>query len=361
MQIQPASKIKSKLRMGLVGPSGSGKTYTALTLASALGTKVLVIDTERGSAAKYRNIFTDIQFDTINGLADEPGGFSPLNFARAIALGDAGGYDVIIIDSLSHAWEGKGGAMEMVDKVVAQQRIKNTFTAWADVTPDHRAMIDAILTANAHVICTMRAKTEYVIEKDERGRSAPRKIGIEPIQRKGMEYEFDIVGDIENAVLSITKTRFNALHGEVVKRPGRDLGLQIKAWLDEGVDAPPPKPKPAPGATAAGRKVDGGSSAVLTDEQRKQLSDMLEKMKAQTTYQDLMNLGTEMTNWPDVMKNSIRPDFKTLLLMLTVPPPPPPSTAATGDAPSEEAPSGDAPPATANASPEAQEGASENI
>lgn len=320
MQIKPASKVKSKLRMGLVGPSGSGKTFTSLAIAGALGHKVCVIDTERGSAAKYRTLFPDIQFDTIDDLADEPGGFSPLNFARAIRMAEAAGYEVIIIDSLSHAWEGKGGAMEMVDKVVAMQKTKNTFTAWAEVTPDHREMIDAILTSSAHVICTMRAKTEYVIERDDRGRNTPRKVGIEPIQRKGMEFEFDIVGDIEDATLTITKTRFNLLHREVIKNPGRDLGLSIKAWLDEGIDAPPPAPKPAPGThagTGAGTsKVGGGSSPALTDDQRKTLSDMLEKMKQQTSYAALMGLGTEMTNWPESMKNAIRPDFKELLKKL---------------------------------------------
>lgn len=230
-----ATKTQSRLRLALIGPSGSGKTYTALTIAQYLGQRVAVIDTERGSASKYADIFT---FDVLNLET-----FSPLTYVEAIKAAEAAGYDVLVIDSLSHAWMGKDGALEQVDSSTKRSQSRNSYTAWREVTPMHNALIDAMLQSRCHIIGTMRTKTEYVIEEDERGKKVPRKVGMAPVQRDGLEYEFDVVGDmdLENNFL-VSKTRCPALAGKVFKKPGKPLADILHAWLSDG-ETPPPAPE----------------------------------------------------------------------------------------------------------------------
>lgn len=226
-----ATKTAAKLRLALIGPSGSGKTYTALSVAQHLGGGVAVIDTERGSASKYADVF---EFDTM-GLET----FSPEVYVKAIQEAGKLGYGTLVIDSLSHAWVGRGGALEIHDNAVARQRTQNSYTAWREVTPLHNAMVDAILQCPCHVIATMRAKTEYVQEKDDRGKTTVRKVGMAPVQRDGLEYEFDVVGDLDwehNFIVS--KTRCPALSGAVMKKPGEELARTLSAWL--GGPAVPP-------------------------------------------------------------------------------------------------------------------------
>lgn len=221
MTFKKATKAQLKLRMALSGPAGSGKTFTALTLAKWLanGQPVAVIDTERGSASKYADLF---EFDVL-----ELDSFHPKTYVDAINEAVAGGYAVVVIDSLSHAWSGKGGILEIV------QRKGNSFQAWGEVKPIEAALIEAVTGARIHVIATMRSKTEYVVEKDERsGKSAPRKVGLAPVQRDGMEYEFDVFGELdqENTLL-IQKTRCPALTGAVISKPGKPLAETLRAWL----------------------------------------------------------------------------------------------------------------------------------
>jgi hypothetical protein len=231
-QITKATKIQSKARIGIVGPAGSGKTYSALAIAAGLGEYIAVIDTENASAAKYAGV---VDFDVLT--LDT---FSPRTYVDAIHAIEEAGYDVLIIDSLSHAWSGKGGALEMIDQA-AKRSSGNNFAAWRDVTPEHNKLVDALVRCKCHLIVTMRSKMEYVLDRDEKtGRTAPRKVGMAPVQRDGLEYEFDIAGDIDldhNWV--ITKTRCSALDGMVVNRPGAQIAQQIKAWLADGVTPPP--------------------------------------------------------------------------------------------------------------------------
>lgn len=248
MEFRKATKEKAKLRMGLIGPAGSGKTYSALRIASSLGKKIALIDTEHGSASKYADLF---DFDTLE-LTE----FAPANYVAAIKAAEQAGYEVLIIDSLSHAWSGKGGALEMVDRASKKYQ-GNSFAAWRDVTPEHNNLVETMIATNLHLIVTMRAKTEYVIEKDEKGKSMPRKVGLAPVQRDGMEYEFDIVGDMDiDNNLIVTKTRCSALAGAVIPRPGEELANIIKAWLTDGQEptakpTPAPTPKPTPVPTPA--------------------------------------------------------------------------------------------------------------
>jgi hypothetical protein len=226
IQFRQATKKESKLRLGLVGPSGSGKTFSALRIASALGERVVVMDSEHGSASKYADEFEFHVF--------EPDSFHPQVYIDFLREAEAAGYDVAIIDSLSHAWMGKGGALEMVD-AAAKRNSGNSFAGWRDVTPLHNAMIEAILAARIHVIATMRSKTEYVVEEDSRGKKVPKKIGLQPVQRDGMEYEFDVVGDIDHAHnFVVTKTRCRTLKDAVIHEPGEELGETLLKWLSSG-------------------------------------------------------------------------------------------------------------------------------
>ncbi len=226
-----AERRTAKLRLALVGPSGAGKTMSALKIAQGLGQRIAVIDTEHGSASKYAGEICD--FDTLE-LTD----YHPDKFIEGIRTAAQAGYEVLIIDSLSHAWAGEGGVLSQVDQIAARQQAKgNTFGAWREATPMHNRLINAILSAPMHVICTMRAKTEYVQEKDDRGRTQIRKVGLAPVQRDGMEYEMDVVGDIDTAHnLVITKSRYSPLSDRVIDKPGVELGRELAAWLGSGVE-----------------------------------------------------------------------------------------------------------------------------
>ena len=222
LQIKKATKSESKLRMALIGASGSGKTFTALSIAENLGSKILFVDTEHGSASKYADIFS---FDVVE-LSD----FAPENFIQAIKLGEANGYDVVIIDSLSHEWNGKGGILELHS---AEEKItRNKFTAWAKITPRHNALIETIVQSKTNVITTMRAKTDYSMNKDERGKTTVENVGLAPIQREGMEYEFDVVAhlDHENNFI-VQKSRCPTLNEKIFNKAGIQVAEILKAWL----------------------------------------------------------------------------------------------------------------------------------
>ena len=228
MEFTKATKEQAKLRMALIGSSGSGKTYTSLLLSKELGKRVALIDTERGSASKYADEFS---FDTLQLKH-----FSAQEYIDAINAAVKSGYDVLVIDSLSHAWAGIGGVLEFVDDENARQKSGNSFAAWRKATPLHNKLVDAIIQSDLHIIVTMRAKTEYVLEKDERGKNIPRKVGLAPIQRDGLEYEFDIVGDMDaDNTLVVSKTRCKALAGAVIRKPDAELGKTIATWLSSGV------------------------------------------------------------------------------------------------------------------------------
>jgi hypothetical protein len=247
MGFQKATKKQLKLRLGLVGPAGSGKTYTALQIAKGLGGKIAVLDTEHRSAEKYSDI---VPFD-VDYLTDN---CSPERYIQAIKEAEQAGYDVLIIDSLTGAWAGEGGALEMVDNAAKRSKSGNSYTAWRDITPLHNKMINAILASKLHIIATMRSKTEYVMEENANGKKTPRKIGMAPIQREGMDYEFDVVCEIDtdhNCIVG--KTRCAAIDGMVIAKPSHDskIVLALNEWLGSGTecavdDAPSTQQQEAP-------------------------------------------------------------------------------------------------------------------
>jgi DNA polymerase III delta prime subunit len=219
-----AIKRAAKLRLALCGPAGSGKTYSLLALATELGGPIAYVDTEHGSASKYADLFS---FDV-----SEPDTFDPRDLIEAIGGAAAAGYNVICIDSLSHYWMGTGGELDMVDSAAKKSQSGNSFAAWKHVTPIHNKLVDTIIAAPIHVLVSMRTKTEWVVEKDDRGKTAPRKIGLAPVMRDGIEFEFDVCGDLDqDNNLVVTKSRCPELSGQVINRPGKAMGIVLKRWL----------------------------------------------------------------------------------------------------------------------------------
>jgi len=184
--------------------------------------------------------------------------FHPDRFVTAIEMAAGAGYTVLILDSLSHAWNGAGGTLELVEQYSKKYR-GNSYAAWGDVTPIHTRLIEAIVAAPLHVIGTMRSKQDYILV-EKNGKQAPQKVGMAPIQRDGFEYEFDVFLDMDidnNAI--VNKTRCPALVGGVYAKPGADVAAILIDWLSGEPEAvtskpsnngtpPEPTPEPAPAA-----------------------------------------------------------------------------------------------------------------
>lgn len=270
MSFQKAVKHQAKLRLALCGLAGTGKSYTAFAIGTNLvpGGKVAVIDTERGSASLYANKF---DFDVC-----ELESFSPLAYVEKIKEAERAGYDVIIIDSLSHAWAGKDGALQQKDRVAEAKG--NSWTAWRDVSPKHDALVDAMLQSKAHVIVTMRVKMEHV-QETVNGKTEIKKVGLASIQREGMDYEMTLVGDLDYThTLKISKTRIDGVIdvGDQFEKAGAALAKRLYAWLMDGavtrpaaVEAPKvveqhAEPITAPTQpSASGAKVDAAFESYL--------------------------------------------------------------------------------------------------
>lgn len=221
-----AERTKTYLKIALVGVSGCGKTYSALLLAKGLGGKIAMIDTENGSGSLYSNL---CEFDICNVEAP----FTTEKYIAAIEEAEAAGYNVLIIDSLSHAWAAEGGLLEQVDKKAAKSSSGNSFTAWRDVTPKHNKLVSSILQAKMDVIVTMRAKTAYEIETNEKGKKVPVKRGLAPIQRDGLEYEFTVVFDLdkERHYAEASKDRTGLFDGQI-DVINQKTGKMIRDWVN---------------------------------------------------------------------------------------------------------------------------------
>src|SRR5689334_19600912 len=164
-----AQRKLAKLRLGICGPSGSGKTWSALEIASGISNKIALIDTER----RGHLYAEDFDFD----IAELDAPYSPQRYIDKIKEAERLGYEFLIIDSLSHAWIGEGGVLSIVD------RAGGTFQqGWRTATPQQNSLIDTIITSSLHIIVTLRSKTEYVVEQNEKGKLAPRKVGLAPVQ-----------------------------------------------------------------------------------------------------------------------------------------------------------------------------------
>lgn len=217
LNFRKATRKQAKLRLALVAPSGFGKTYSALRVATGLGGKIAVLDTENGSADLYAN---DFEYDVLTMNAP----FEPQKYVMAIKAAEDAGYDTIILDSVSHAWAGTGGLLDKHGSIA--DKGGSSFAAWRKVTPDHNALVDAILQSKIHVIATMRSKVDYAMEG---GKVV--KLGLAPVQREGMEYEFTCVLDLDQKHNGhASKDRTGLFDNKVVPMT-EEIGKKLKEWL----------------------------------------------------------------------------------------------------------------------------------
>lgn len=217
-----ATKKQAKLRLALFGVSGSGKTYTALRIATGLGGNIAVIDTERHSACKYSDRFDfdvcELEKPTINNMI--------------MTIKEAENYNVLIIDSLTHAW------LELLQEVERITKTKfggNSWSAWSEGTPKQMSLINALLDFKGHIIVTMRTETNWTTTTNEKGKVVPVRVGEAPKQGKGIEYEFDMLMQIspEHDALVI-KDRTGKFQDECITKPDENFGKELMNWLNDG-------------------------------------------------------------------------------------------------------------------------------
>ncbi|WP_202598072.1 ATP-binding protein [Mannheimia haemolytica] len=231
MQFQKAERKKSKLRLALTGPSGSGKTYGALLTAKGIGGRIAVIDTEKGSASLYSDI---VDFDVLELSAP----YTPERYRQAVQLAVNNGFNVIIIDSITHEWSGAGGCLELNDEIAKAKFKGSTWSAWSETKARHRALIDDLLACPAHIIVTMRSKTETT-QAEVNGRKQVQKLGMKAEQNDGIEYEFttvlDLIHDGNFAQPSKDRTGLFPPNGNPF-RLSVETGQKLVEWLESGVD-----------------------------------------------------------------------------------------------------------------------------
>lgn len=225
MQFQKAVRKRAKLRLAVAGPSGSGKTTAALNIAKGLGGKVAVLDTERGSASLYSDLF---EFDTLE--LNPP--YSPERFIEAVKAAEKAGYEVLILDSITHEWNGSGGCCDINEALAAAKYRGNTWSAWSETTPRHRAFLDALLQSPMHIVATMRSKTETVQGEDKK----VRKVGMKTEQRDGTDYEFTVMFELDHGshIAMASKDRTRLFKDPAIITP--DTGATLLAWLNSGAE-----------------------------------------------------------------------------------------------------------------------------
>lgn len=220
-----AEKRKAKLRLAITGPAGSGKTYGALLIALGLGGQIALIDTENGSGDLYADL---CDYDVANISAP----YKIEKYINSIHEAESAGYNVLIIDSLSHAWSGEGGLLDVHSKMGG-----NSYAAWGKVTPLHNKLIETMLASKCHIIATMRTKTEYSMIQNASGKTEIKKIGLAPIQREGMDYEFTVMFNLNmDHTVTVTKDRtrlFDRKNFVISQETGRILNN----WLNKGSDS----------------------------------------------------------------------------------------------------------------------------
>lgn len=247
-QFKKAEDVQVFARIGIFAVSGSGKTVGALRIAQGLGGTVAIIDSEKGSSAKAKKIpEVKVPYDiwTLDGTKIE-------DYIAAINAAAKAGYQVLIIDSATHAWKELNAEM---NAAAAASTSHNTWAPWAKGTPRHKRFVDAIINYPGHVICTMRTKTEWLITPGADGKNKPQRIGLSPEQGKGIEYEFDMLISIDtDHVALVEKDRTGRYQDQTIERIDESLGRDLAEWLGKG--------KPM---------------AMMTEDQEKQIADLIER------------------------------------------------------------------------------------
>ena len=227
MKLQKAERHQVKLRIGLSGPSGFGKTYSALLLAKGITNdwnKIALIDTENNSASLYSHLG---DFNVLS--LQQP--FSPERYMEAIKLCENAGMELIIVDSISHEWQGKGGCLEL------HEQYGGRFQDWAKVTPRHNLFIDAIIQSKCHLITSSRSKVDYSLDKDSNGKTKVMKLGTKSITREGFEYELTVNFEFLNDkhLVQASKDRTELFSGKPEFIINSTTGKKLIEWCNQGV------------------------------------------------------------------------------------------------------------------------------
>ena len=241
MQLRKASRKKAKIRLGLSSVSGGGKTVSALLIAYGMcgdWGKIAVIDTESESADLYANHklptgFVIGEFEVCPLSAPH----SPERYIEAIKSCEAAGMEVIIVDSITHEWDGRGGCLEIVDQLTQASSHKNSYIAWGKVTPRHQAFIEALLTSKCHIITTVRRKQDYEMSKGSDGKIKVEKAGLKEITREGFEYELTVNLELDHGHhATASKDRTGLFSGKPEFVPSVATGQMIAEWCESGAD-----------------------------------------------------------------------------------------------------------------------------
>lgn len=280
-----AKRSLSKLRLAVQGPSGSGKTYGALMLAKGLGGKIAVIDTERGSASLYADLKGMPEFDVLN--LDAP--YTPEKYIEAIHAAENEGYDVLIVDSMTHEWDGQGGCLELIDQIARAKYRGNTWSAWSELTPRHRRFVDAMLQSKCHIIATMRSKTETVQTENDKGKKVIQKLGMKAIQRDGMDYEFTVVFDLQadGHFATVSKDRTALFNDPIVL--SESVGAKIADWLKSAHKEEVKPKKEAEEVSAPEEK-----KPEISFELSIRVDEFLDAIEDCPSIEDLKNLGAQI-------------------------------------------------------------------
>lgn len=234
MAFKRAVRQRKKAKVGFIGPSGSGKTYSAILFARGIAGKngtIAFLDSEKGSSTLYSDL-TPFDVDFL-----EPP-YSVETYTNGIDEAIANNYDVLVIDTISPVWESLLGEHDKITR-----RTGNSFTAWARITPMYNEFVQKILESDIHLIMTIRAKTRYDISTGQNGKMVPRKIGIGPQFRAGIEYEpdltFDMMSDGKDVVATVTKTRMSIFPIGEEFTPTIQHGEMLVDWLNSGKEYMP--------------------------------------------------------------------------------------------------------------------------
>lgn len=231
LQLKKAERKKAKIRLGLSGPSGFGKTYSGLLIAKGLvgdWSKIALIDTENGSGELYSDL-GDYNVVTLEAP------YTPERYIQAIKICEQAGMECIIIDSITHEWDGEGGCLDI------QTQLGGRYQDWAKVTPRHNAFIQAILTSSSHIITTVRRKQDYEMT-DVNGKKSVQKVGTKEVTREGFEYELTMNLEFVNDkhLVKASKDRTSLFMGQPEFIPTEETGRLIKNWCESGIDLPEP-------------------------------------------------------------------------------------------------------------------------
>jgi hypothetical protein len=240
---RPAARENVGLLIALAGASGSGKTFSALRLATGLaqGRPIAFIDTEARRGLHYADRFRFLH-------ADMGPPFRPERFVEAIHAAEKAGAAVVIIDSMSHEYEGVGGIMEWADEL-AEKGVKSPGN-WKEPKLAHRRMMQALLQCRANLIFCLRADEKIEIVR-EGGRTQVRPLGWMPICEKRFMYEMtasftltpDAPGRVSSALPHKCQEQHRGMFGDGAQI-GEEAGGALAAWA-RGDGAPAPAAAPA--------------------------------------------------------------------------------------------------------------------